>query len=158
MRRIYQITSLVFLGVGLFLVFQGRAIGLAGQFGPGPGFFAFWVGVALAVLSTAWCGQVSLRPAEGLPSDIVPERGGLLRVVSVVFALVVFAVLLEPIGFNLAMLGLLLFLLLAFGREYLILKIAISIAGSFGVHYIFERILRVPLPCSSIGFLRSLGL
>jgi len=101
---------------------------------------------------------VSLRPAEGLPSDIVPERGGLLRVVSVVFALVVFAVLLEPIGFNLAMLGLLLFLLLAFGREYLILKIAISIAGSFGVHYIFERILRVPLPYSSIGFLRSLGL
>ena len=158
MRRIYQITSLAFLGVGLFLVYQGRALGLAGQFGPGPGFFAFWIGVTLAVLSLVWCGQVSLQAPFGLPAGFVPGRAGTSRVVSVVLALWTFTLLLELLGFNLAMFGLLMVLLLVFGREYLTLKIAISIAASFGVHYVFERLLRVPLPYSSIGFLRNMGL
>ncbi len=158
MRRIYQMASLVLLGVGVFLVFQGRAIGLAGHFGPGPGFFAFWVGVALAVLSLVWGGQASLHAAKALPPGFVPDRGGIVRVASVMFAMVAFVILLTTLGFNLAMLGLLLFLMLAFGREYLATKIVIAVAGSFGVHYVFERLLRVPLPYSSIALLRNMGL
>lgn len=158
MRRICQATSLVLLGLALFLVFQGHAIGLTGHFGPGPGFFAFWVGIALAVLSIAWCGQVSRQPAKALPPDFIPERGGMLRVVSLVFAMVAFAIVLTPLGFNLAMFGLLVFLLLAYGREYPILKIVIAIAGSFGIHYIFESLLKVPLPYASIAVLRNMGL
>ncbi len=158
MRRIYQIASFAFLGVGLFLVFQGRALGLAGQFGPGPGFFAFWIGVALAGLSLVWCGQATLQAPLGLPEGFVPGRAGTLRVVAIVLTLGVFTLVLETLGFNLAMFGLLMVLLLVFGREYLTLKIVISIVGSFGVHYVFERLLRVPLPYSSIGFLRNLGL
>lgn len=157
MRRIYQAASLALFGLGLFLVFQGKSIGLTGHFGPGPGFFAFWVGVALAVLSLVWCGQVSLQPAKAMPPDFAPERGGVVRVASVVLAMVAFALLLTPLGFNLAMLGLLLFLMLVYGREYLVTKIVIAIAGSFGVHYVFEKLLRVPLPYSAIAFLRSLG-
>jgi putative tricarboxylic transport membrane protein len=156
-RRICQTASLLLLGVGLFLVYQGRAIGLAGHFGPGPGFFAFWVGIALAVLSLVWCGQASLRSAKAMPPGFVPDRGGIVRVASVMLAMVAFVMVLTTLGFNLAMLGLLLFLMLAFGREYLVTKIVISIAGSFGVHYVFETLLRVPLPYSSIAFLRSLG-
>jgi putative tricarboxylic transport membrane protein len=156
-RRIYQMASLILLGVGLFLVYQGRSIGLAGHFGPGPGFFAFWVGIGLAVLSSVWCGRVSLRPVKAVPPGFIPDRDGMVRVACVLFAMVVFVALLEPIGFNMAMFGLLFFLFFAFGRDYPILKIAISIAGSFGVHYVFERLLRVPLPYSSIAFLRSLG-
>ena len=157
MRRIYQSTSLLSLGVGLYLVFQGRALGLAGQFGPGPGFFAFWVGVTLTMVSIIWGCQVSLQPVEPRPADFIPERGGILRVSLVVIALVAFNFLLDPLGFNLAMFGLLVFLLFAFGREYPILKIVISIAGSFGVHYVFEKLLLVPLPYSPVAFLRNLG-
>lgn len=158
MRRICQVASLLLLSLGLFLVYQGRAIGLAGHFGPGPGFFAFWVGIALATLSLAWGAQASLRAAKAVPPGFVPERSGIVRVASVMLAMVAFAVLLTPLGFNLAMLGLLLFLMLAFGREYLAGKIVIAVAGSFGVHYVFEKLLRVPLPYSSIAFLRDLGL
>ena len=38
------------------------------------------------------------------------------------------------------------------------LKIVLAIAGSFGTHYVFEQLLRVPLPSSSIGILQALGL
>jgi hypothetical protein len=150
--------SLVLLGVGLFLVYQGWAIGLAGHFGPGPGFFAFWVGIALAVLSMAWGGQASLQAVKAMPPDFIPDRGGIVRVASVMFAMVAFVMVLTTLGFNLAMFGLLFFLFFAFGRDYPIMKTAISIAGSFGVHYVFERLLRVPLPYSSIAFLRNMGL
>ena len=157
MRRIFQVASLALFGLGLFLVFQGRSIGLAGHFGPGPGFFAFWIGFALATLSVVWCIRVSLQPAVAMPPGFIPERGGILRVVLVILALVAFAALLELIGFNLAMLGLLACLMFGFGREHVTLKVVISLAGSFGVHYVFEKLLRVPLPYSSIGFLRSWG-
>ncbi len=89
--------------------------------------------------------------------SIMPERGGIVRVASVMLAMVTFVMVLTTLGFNLAMFGLLFFLFFAFGRDYPITKIAISIAGSFGVHYVFETLLRVPLPYSSIAFLRSLG-
>ncbi len=158
MRRIHQVVSLSFLGLGVFLVLQGRALGLAGQFGPGPGFFAFWVGIGLAGLSLVWLGRATLGPAEAMPPDFVPPRSGLLRVVSVVLALVAFAAVLTPLGFNLAMFGFLVFLLLAFGREYAGLKLVVAVAGSFGIHYVFERLLRVPLPYASVSLLRDLGL
>lgn len=157
-RRTYQGVSLACLGLGGFLVIQGRALGLAGPFGPGPGFFAFWIGVGLAALSLAWLVQVTAGPGPGLPSDFVPERAGLYRVAAVVAALVAFAGLLTVLGFGLSMLGFLLFLLLAFGREYAVLKVVIAVAGSFGIHWVFERLLRVPLPYSSLEPLRRLGL
>jgi hypothetical protein len=157
-RPVYQGVSLACLGLGVFLVVQGRALGLAGPFGPGPGFFAFWIGLALAALSLAWLGQVTLRPVPAFPPGFVPERAGLLRVAAVVAALVAFAGLLTVLGFSLAMLGFLLFLLLAFGREYVLLKLAIAVAGSFGVQHVFERLLRVPLPSASLEILRRLGL
>ena len=51
----------------------------------------------------------------------------------------------------------LLVLFFAFDRGHPIFKIVIAFAGSFGVHYGFERFLRVPLPNASIEFLRALG-
>ncbi len=158
MRRIYQVSSLLALALGGYLIYQGFVLGLAGQyFGPGPGFFAFWVGVALAMVSIIWGCVVSWQPVAPMPADFIPNRRGMLRVSLVVIALVAFNLLLEPVGYNLAMLGLLLFLLFAFGREYPVTKIIISVAGSFGVHYVFEKLLLVPLPYSPVVFLRSLG-
>jgi hypothetical protein len=45
-----------------------------------------------------------------------------------------------------------------FGRDHVVLKVAIAVAGSFGVHWVFERLLRVPLPYASLETLRRFGL
>jgi hypothetical protein len=159
-RRVYQVASAACAAVGVFLAVQGRALGLGGRFdpGPGPGFFAFWVGVALAVLSAVWLGRVTLGPAEPRPADFVPPRAGMRRVASVVLALALFGALLTPAGFDLTMFGFLLFLFLAFRREHRVLKVVIAVAGSVGVHYVLERLLKVPLPSASLEWLRRLGL
>ncbi len=157
MRRPRQLASLVFVATGLYLIFAGYGLGLTGEFGLGPGSFAFGIGVVLTVSSAFWFAGAAGMPAE-TTTPFVGDRGGILRVAGVARSLVAFAILVERLGFNLTMLGLLLFLLTAFSRERLVLKIVLAIAGSFGTHYVFEQLLRVPLPSSSIGILQALGL
>jgi hypothetical protein len=150
-----QLSALVLTATGVFLAVAGLRLGLEGQYGPGPGFLAFWVGVALAVLSPVWLIQVSLaRPASD-PTASAP--GGLARVAAIILALVAFAVLLTPLGFKLVMLGLLLGLFFAYDRQHAVAKLVVAVAGSVGTHYVFERFLRVPLPDASVPVLRSLG-
>jgi hypothetical protein len=155
MRRISVVTGLLLMAVGLLLAYGGNTLKLKGQYGPGPGFTAFWIGVPLAVLSAVWLVQLlKLQPG----AAFISEQGGLRRVVTVILSLVAFAVLLVPLGFDVAMLALLLFLFFAFNREHWVAKVLAAVGGSFGVHYAFEHYLRVPLPYSSIDVLQSLGL
>lgn len=63
----------------------------------------------------------------------------------------------DPLGFKLAMLRLLLFLFFAFDREHVLAKLVTAVAGCVGTHYVFEHVLRVPLPCLSLSALRSVG-
>lgn len=158
MRRVSLVMSLLLVAAGLFMTVGGYSLKLKGQFGPGPGFTAFWIGLPLTVLSIIWFGQLCLQPRADQHEPFESERGGLRRVAAVILALIAFGALLIPLGFNLTMLGLLLFLFFAFDREHPIVKIVIAFAGSFGVHYAFEHFLRVPLPYSSIDFLQALGL
>jgi putative tricarboxylic transport membrane protein len=157
MRRVSLVMSLVFTAAGVFMIYGGYTLKLKGQYGPGPGFTAFWIGVPLTVLSLVWLGQLCLR-WRGADEPFISERGGLRRVIAVLGALCAFGALLMPLGFDLCMMALLLFLFFAFNREHVVLKIVIAIAGSFGVHYAFEHYLRVPLPYAGVDFLRALGL
>ena len=154
MKIARQLSALLLAGTGVFLVVAGIRLRLEGQYGPGPGFLAFWVGVPLALLSMVWLGQVSLAPP---PAPTESEPGGLGRVASIILALIAFAVLLTPFGFKLVMLALLLGLFFAYDREHALAKIVVAVAGSVGTHYVFERYLRVPLPDASLPALRSLG-
>ena len=136
----------------------GLGLRLEGQYGPGPGFLPFWVGVPLAILSAIWLGQVSFGPAGAARLPEGSGSGGGIRVAAVLAALVAFAILLTPFGLTLSMLGLLLFLFFVFDRKHVVAKLIVALAGSVGTHYAFERLLRVPLPSSSLPTLRSLGL
>jgi putative tricarboxylic transport membrane protein len=156
-QRARQLVCLLFAATGLFMLFGGYGLGLTGEFGPGPGFFAFGIGIFLTLSSLIWFATLARIRVE-METQIVEDRRGLLRVGKVALSLAAFAILVERLGFNLTMLALLLFLLTAFDRERLVLKIVVAFAGSFGTHYVFEQLLRVPLPSSSIGFLQSLGL
>ncbi len=157
MRRASLVMAVLFVAAGLFMTYGGYALKLKGQYGPGPGFTAFWVGLPLTVLSAIWVVQLCLKGRAEDPERFESERGGLRRIAAVLLALVAFGALLVPLGFDLSMLALLLFLFFAFDRGHPLIKLVIALAGSFGVHFVFERFLRVPLPNASIDFLRGLG-
>jgi hypothetical protein len=154
LTRFRQAAALIVTAIGVFLALAGVRLRLEGQNGPGPGFLAFWVGLALAVLGPVWLVQVSLAPP---PAPASSAPGGPVRVAAILAALVAFAVLLAPLGFTLVMLGLLLGLFFAYDREHALAKIVVALVGSVGTHYVFERFLRVPLPDATLPALRSLG-
>jgi putative tricarboxylic transport membrane protein len=158
MRRFSQAGSAAFLLVALFVMYEARTLNYYTKQGPGAGFFPFWLGLTLAMLSLAWLAQASLKPAEPLEAGFIPNRRGAFRILSILLALATFIALVDVIGFSVVTFAFLLFLLRALGRRSLAITLAISLTGSFGVYYVFRHWLGVQLPASSIGLLRNLGI
>jgi putative tricarboxylic transport membrane protein len=150
MKRPYQITSAVLILAAAFLARESLRLRYYTSLGPGPGFFPLWLSVLVAVLGAAMFWRATFGPPEAKPADFYANRGGYLRIGAVIGALVAVIVLIEPLGFRLAMLGFYLFILTALGRRHWLLTGIIAMAGSFGVYYVFVHWLAVPLP---IGFL-----
>lgn len=157
MRRVHQAGALVSLAFSLWVVQESRQYNYYTSLGPGPGFFPFWLGVSLGVLSAIWLGQVTLQRLQPSEEGFLPDRGGVLRVVSIVVAVAIFGLFVNSVGFSLMMFLFLFFLLVALGRVNWLLTLAISLVGSFGLYYIFKNWLDVQLPPASIEILKNLG-
>lgn len=146
MKRPYQITSVVLLGMAALLAREALKLRYYSPLGPGPGFFPLWLAVLLAILAIAMFWQATFRRPEAMPDGFFADRGGYLRIGAVLAALLGVIVLMDAVGFCLVMLGFYAFLLLALGRQHPLVTGIIALAGSFGVYYVFVRWLAVPLP------------
>lgn len=152
MRRPYQITATVLLFLAGFTAFESLQLRYYSKLGPGPGFFPFWLAVLLGVLAITILLQATFGQPEPMPSDFFASRTGYIRMGAVVLALVGTIMLMEPLGFRLTMLAMYVFLLYTFGQRGLTTIALVSLAGSFGVYYVFVQWLQVPLPKGLLGF------
>ena len=143
LARGWQAAVAVLLAVFAFFAFESLQLSLRDALGPGPGFFPFWLSVAGAALGLVLLVQ-TVRGTLDLETQTLKFE---LRPVALVLAgLVVATALLEAIGFRLAMLALLPYLLFVLGvRNWLAMGV-FSLAGSFGVYHVFTGLLKVPLP------------
>ena len=151
MIRIYQIAEAIFLLLGAVVVYLSLGLSYSADYGPGPGFFPFWLGILLIVISVADVIKTSRRPREPLPEGFIPSRDGVWRIFSLVGALGAVIFLIKPLGFNLTILLFSVFLLRATGKQSWWTIIAISLIGSFGTFYLFRQ-LNVFLPTGFLGF------
>lgn len=152
MARAYQVVSIVFFLLGLFVAFQSYQLRFFTRLGPGPGFFGVWLGGLLAVLAVILFLQNTLprsRPTE--PLVMLPPREVRPRWLMTVATLPATVLLLPLAGFRLTILGLCLFLLVAVGRQPWWVAGVVGLAASFGVFYVFTRWLGVLLPTGAIG-------
>ena len=118
--------------------------------GPGPGFFPLWLAVILGVLSLLMFVEARRRP-QAEPMPFLATRDAYMRMAIVVAAITASVILLQPLGFRLTMLGMLLVVLFGLGRDHAIVKLATAGLGSFGVHYAFVQWLHIPLPRGPFG-------
>ena len=136
---------------GVFVIYESLQINYFGSdFGPGPGFFSFWLGVLVVGLSVVEISR-GLRKAVALPAGFFPDRAGVVRIACLLGALVAVVFLLDRLGYSLTMALFCLFLLRALGRQPWWLTVVLTLAGSFGTAYIF-RLLQVILPGGILGF------
>jgi putative tricarboxylic transport membrane protein len=148
----YRITGTLSLLFAAFIAYEALQLRYYTPLGPGPGFFSFWLALILGGLAILMLLQTFLRPAEPMAEDLFPDRLGYLRIGAVVLALVVTIYLLEPVGFCLTMFAVCAFLLIALGRQGIIITLLVSLACSFGTFYVFDHWLKVPLPRGVFGF------
>lgn len=157
MRRINQVVSLIFFVGSVSIVWVSWTMEYYTSLGPGAGFFPVWLGACLAGLSLIWFIQACFENTP-MKEDFIPDRTGLIRVGSILSALVIMALLMDVVGFQLMMFVFVFFLLIALGRQNLVLTLIISLVSSFGMYYAFKTWLGVQLPESSIAWLMELGL
>lgn len=143
MKRGWQAAVAVLLVVFAFFAVESLRLSLRDALGPGPGFFPFWLSVAGGVLGVILLVQLH---RENESEELKFDRAGLRGVGLVLAGLVVAAALLEVLGFRLAMLLLLVYLLVALGVRNWIAIGLFALAGSFGVFHVFTGLLKVQLP------------
>ncbi len=151
MTRVNYIVWGLLLAFGGFIIHESLDHNYYGSdFGPGPGFFSFWLGILLMFLSLVQIVGTFRRPAEPLPNDFIPERAGIKRMLSILGALAASLLLMKPLGFSLTMLGFSIFLLRSLGRQSWWLTVILAVVGSFGTTYLFG-LLQVMLPRGFLG-------
>lgn len=154
MNRINAIIWGVLLAFGAFVVHESLDHKYYGSdFGPGPGFFSFWLGILLILLSLVQIVMTWRRPAEPLPVGFIPNGEGIRRMLFVLGALTASLLLMKFLGFGLTMLVFCIFLLRSLGqRQSWWLTLTLAVVASFGTFYLF-RLLQVILPRGFLGFI-----
>jgi putative tricarboxylic transport membrane protein len=150
MTRLYQIVAALFLALGAFVIYLSLDLSYSADYGPGPGFFSFWLGVLLILLAVIDIAGLSRGPRQPLPEGFIPEKDGVKKILFIVGALVAALLLLQPLGFLLTILLFNVFLLRTMGRQSWWATGVISLIGSFGTFYLF-RLLQVSLPTGFLG-------
>ncbi len=157
MRRGWQLTGLVMLLICLATLWEARSLSLFDRLGPGPGFFPFWLALIGAVLCALILLQVSLAPAAkqgpaAEPAKPIFPRGEMAwRAASILGTAMLGTVLLEPLGFRLAIMIFSACLLVALGvRRWWAVALFAVVAG-FGLFHLFNNWLDVLLPVGMFG-------
>ena len=152
MRRVDQVVGAAFLLFAVAVFFKAQGLRYFTSIGPGPGFFPIWLSVLLAFLAVLLVVRSTMESGAPLEPDFIPTRSGALRMGAVLLSLVGVILLFDWLGFSVTMFFVLLFLIISLGRHRIVTCLAVALIGSFGVGYVFENFLHVPLPQGALGF------
>jgi putative tricarboxylic transport membrane protein len=150
MSLVDRVSWCVLLLFGVFVIYESLQIKYYGSdFGPGPGFFSFWLGILVVGLSIIEIGR-TIRHQVPLPANFFPDRAGVGRIACLLGALAAAVLLLDRLGYSLTMFLFCGFLLRILGRQPWWLTVVLTLAGSFGTAYLFRQ-LQVLLPRGILG-------
>jgi len=150
MSTVDRIAWSILCAFGVFVIYESLQIKYYGSdFGPGPGFFSFWLGVLVVVLSVIEIGRTFGKRVP-LPANFFPAKAGVARIAWLLGALVAVVFLLTRLGYSLTMFLFCGFLLSVLGKQPWWLTVVLTLAGSFGTAYIFRQ-LQVILPGGWLG-------
>lgn len=144
----------VLLALGTYVAASSTDLGVWSPEGPGPGFFPLVLAVGLAVLSAAWFVQTPRQEEVQSAEQRRTWRSAGVTVAS----LVVLALVLDLVGFQIAMFVFLMFHLRWLGKVRWLTAVAVALVGSVGTFHLFSDILLVPLPLATLPPLSLWGL
>lgn len=147
MRR-YDLASTLFLmALAAYVTVSGFQYGFGDWREPGPGFLTVLSGIVLGALAAVWFGMTLVkRWGGGAARLFIADVGGLRKVGLTAIALAAFTFLLEPLGFPLATLGFMVFLLRAIEKQRWGLTLTVSVVTMVLCVLVFQIGLQVQFP------------
>jgi putative tricarboxylic transport membrane protein len=156
MKRPYQIAAVVLLLFSAFIIRESLNLDYLTALGPGGGFFPFWLGILLLLLSLIQLYQATFTSSPPMPKDFWATKTGYLKTLAVLVAMAWAVKFLDVLGFRLVMVVFFLWLLLTLGKlqgtRGWVTIVAITAVGSWGAAWLFGDMLQVPLPSGPFGF------
>jgi putative tricarboxylic transport membrane protein len=140
------VSALFWLAVGVFAAVTGFKLKLGSLSRPGPGFFPFWSGVVLGLLSLVLLFNSLKKKNASVLSGLKWSK-----LLVVVGALLGYLVLLETLGFAIVTF-LFLFLLFRLEQRGWMFSAVSALAGAFSSYALFQLWLRTQLPVGPFGF------
>jgi putative tricarboxylic transport membrane protein len=115
--------------------------------------FPFWLGLIGAGLAAALLVSTFREAADPSEAEIrvLPHGPGAWRWLAIVAALAAAALVMDFVGFRIAMLAFNVALVVALGERRWWVIAVFAVLGSFGVYYVFTTWLDVLLPAGQIG-------
>jgi putative tricarboxylic transport membrane protein len=152
MKR-YQLGSAVFLILfGAFICLEARKLDMGRIVKPGPGFFPFWLGLALMLVSLALIFRFAREKIESSASSQELWKSlSWEKVLYSLAALLLYAFFLESLGYIIATLLLLFFFFRAIDPQRWSVVILGSVITSFITYALFRLWLQVQLPVGLWG-------
>lgn len=152
MKRPWQMASLFFVFLSVFVLIHALSYPYKDRLGPGPGFFPFWISLITGVLSLALFLQTTFAKPEGAEKrTFFPDKEGGWRIALILVFLVLAVFLLNPLGFRITLFVFLLLLPFLLGVRNWVAVPILAAAGSFGVFHVFYHWLKLPLPVGLFG-------
>lgn len=146
MRRCNQVVSILLLVFSIWVIVVARGLIYRVEFSPGAGFFPFWLGVSLFILSLILLVNSTILKFHMTEDNPFPGKQALLRLLYIMGSLLIGMLSFERLGFLITM-GLFAAFLLIYMEKYRWYSgIMISALMVFAVYGIFKIWLDVPLP------------
>lgn len=151
MLRGWLVATIVLAFACAAFAFESLELKLSDSLGPGPGFFPFWLGLLGMALAGGLIWQLITGRADLGDEPLSFERIAVRQVGTVIAILAAATLLLDLIGFRLAMLAMIASLLVVLGIRSTVVVASFSLVGSFGIYHVFSAWLKVPLPIGVLG-------
>lgn len=148
------VSGLFWLIFSAFASYESYSLGLGTLHQPGPGFFFFWTGIVIAILSLIVI-VISLkkRPSEEAQQPAFGKKN-LTKIVLVLISLLLYALLMERLGFLIVTLLFFIFLLGAIEKKRWSFAVLVSLIVTALSYLVFEKALQSQLPKGLLDFLR----
>jgi putative tricarboxylic transport membrane protein len=144
------VAGLLFVAIGLFVLYTGRDLVFQGEFAAGPGFFPRILAIILVVVGGALAIKQFVRPAQGQVP--IPSGPGAMKIAATFAALLVAVLLIEELGFILTASLLIAVLLFGVERKFTITAVVVSIALPVAFWTLFVVLLGARLPAGLVSF------
>jgi putative tricarboxylic transport membrane protein len=145
------ISGAVLSALGVFIITQALAWDYYTLDGPGPGFFPFWYGVAMVVLSLLLVLNAARADGDG-DSKAGVDWPGTGRAMTVWLAFALSVGLMDFLGFLISFALLAFFLVAVIFRRPFTTAAVVAVASALAFHLIFPVALSVSLPVGPFGF------